>query len=211
MDNSFLLMAATPFVNKSGSAAQAPAADFEVLPPEGKSRPGSASSAQPGGIPRTKEEAISRLIAYVMDNLVKIPGTKARVGINPFLDLLPLVGDGAAMLISAATILEGARRGVPRPVLGRMGFNILLNGLIGTLPGVGEAFAFWFKPSSRNYQLLVQHTPAPGTPARKTTWKDWAVVFAMVAGLLIVLGAFIGVGFYLIAWLAHGIAHLFSR
>ena len=201
-------MSATPFGNKSGSTtAQSSAADFEVLPPEGKGSGGNAS-ARPGGVPHTKEEAISRLIAYVMDNLVKIPGTKARVGINPFLDLLPLVGDGAAMLISAATILEGARRGVPKPVLARMGANILINGLVGTIPGVGEAFAFWFKPSSRNYQLLVNHTPAPGTPRRKTTWREWAVVFGIVAVLLIVLGAFIGIGFYFVAWLVQGLKHL---
>ena len=169
-------MSATPFGKKSGSSAvQTPPADFEVLPPEGK------GGARPGGsgAPGSHEEVISRLIAYVMDNLVKIPGTKARVGVNPFLDLIPFVGDGAAMFISAATILEGARRGVPKVVLTRMGLNILLNGIVGTLPVVGEAFAFWFKPSSRNYQLLVQHSPAPGTAARRTTAREWAFVIGL--------------------------------
>ena len=199
-------MNATPFGKKSGSAAvQEPPADFEVLPPEGKGGAGRPS------IPGSKEELISRLIAYVMDNLVKIPGTNARVGINPFLDLLPLVGDGAAMFISAATILEGARRGVPKIVLTRMGLNILLNGLVGTIPGVGEAFAFWFKPSSRNYQLLLQHSPAPGAAVRKTTGREWAFVIGLVAVLLIVLGALVGIGFYFIAWLFHGIVHGFGH
>ena len=184
---------------------QEPPANFEVLPPDRKSGAGHT------GVPGSREEVISRLIAYVMDNLVKIPGTKARVGINPFLDLLPLVGDGAAMFISAATILEGARRGVPKVVLTRMGLNILLNGIVGTIPGVGEAFAFWFKPSSRNYQLLVQHSPAAGTPARKTTAREWVFVIGLVAVLLIVLGALVGVGFYFIAWLFHGLVHGFGR
>ncbi len=196
-------MSATPFGKKSGSTAvQEPPADFEVLPPEGKG----GASARPG-VPGSREELISRLIAYVMDNLVKIPGTKARVGINPFLDLIPFVGDGAAMFISAATILEGARRGVPKVVLTRMGLNILLNGVVGTIPGVGEAFAFWFKPSSRNYQLLVQHSPAVGTVAPKTTAREWAFVIGLVAVLLIVLGALVGVGFFVIAWLYHALVH----
>ena len=196
-------MSATPFGKKTGSAAvQTPPADFEVLPPE---RQGGT------GVPGSKEEMISRLIAYVMDNLVKVPGTKARVGINPFLDLIPFVGDGAAMFISAATILEGARRGVPKIVLTRMGLNILLNGIVGTIPAVGEAFAFWFKPSSRNYQLLVQHSPAPGAPAHRTTAREWAFVIALVAGLLIVLGALIGVGFYVIGWLFHALFHPAAR
>ncbi len=199
-------MSATPFGKKSGPATATPAADFEVLPPEG------SGSARPSatGPASTREEAFSRLIAHLMDNLVKIPGTKARVGINPFLDILPFFGDGAAMLISAGTILEGARRGVPKPVLVRMAMNILLNGLVGTLPVVGEAFAFWFRPSSRNYQLLVNHTPAPGASRRKATTGEWAVVYGMVALLLIVLGAFIAVGFYLVALIFHGIGHLFG-
>ena len=201
-------MSATPFGKKSGPAVATPTADFEVLPPEGK-----AGGTRPGttGPANAKEEAFSRLIAYLMDNLIKIPGTQKRVGINPILDLLPIFGDGAAMLISAGTILEGARRGVPKPVLVRMAMNILLNGLVGTIPGVGEVFAFWFRPSSRNYQLLTQHTPAAGTPRRKATFGEWAVVFGMVALLLIVLGAFIGIGIYLIGWLFQGIGHLFGR
>ena len=154
---------------------------------------------------------ISRLIAYVMDNLVKVPGTNARVGINPFLDLIPFVGDGAAMFISAATILEGARRGVPKIVLTRMGLNILLNGAVGTIPGVGEAFAFWFKPSSRNYQLLLQHSPAAGVAPRKTTAREWAFVIGLVAALLIVLGALVGVGFFVIAWIFHAVFHSAGR
>ena len=201
-------MSATPFGKKSGSAVQTPAADFEVLPPEGKTGGGTQPGAN--GPASTREQIVSRLIAHLMDNLIKIPGTKARVGINPFLDILPLFGDGAAMLISAGTILEGARRGVPKPVLVRMAMNILLNGLVGTVPVVGEAFAFWFRPSSRNYQLLTDHTPAPGTPRRKATTREWAVVYGMVALLLIVLGAFIAVGFYLVALIFHGIGHLFG-
>ena len=199
-------MSAMPFGKKSGSTSvQESPANFEVLPPEGK-----AGAGRPG-LPGSKEEVISRLIAYVMDNLIKIPGTKARVGVNPFLDLIPFVGDGAAMFISAATILEGARRGVPKVVLTRMGLNILLNGVIGTIPAVGEAFAFWFKPSSRNYQLLVQHSPAAGIPARRTTTRDWVFVIGLVAALLVILGALIGVGFYVIGWLFHGLAHGFGR
>ena len=193
-------MSATPFARKSGAAVQSPADEFEVLPPEGKRGSASSSSAAggPTGIPKTKEEAISRLIAYLMDNLVKVPGTKARVGLNPFLDLLPVVGDGAAMFISAATILEGARRRVPKVVLTQMAANVLLNGLIGTIPGVGEVFAFWFKPSSRNYQLLVRHTPDAGTRARATTWREWAFVLGLIAAIMIVLGAFFAIGVFII-------------
>ena len=165
--------------------------EFEVLPPDRK-----------GG-----KESLPRLIAHLMDNLLKIPGTKARIGLNPFLDMLPLLGDGAAMVITATMILEGARRRIPKVVLARMAANTLLNGLVGTIPVAGEAFAFWFKPSQRNYQLLVNHTPVEGTGAvaHRTTWKDTAFVFGLIAGVLILIGLFVGIGVWVAIHLMHSL------
>ncbi len=163
---------------------------FEVLPPE------KGTSPQDSG---------ARLMAYLMDNLLKIPGTNARVGINPFLDLVPVLGDGAAVLMSALTIIEGFRRRVPKVVLTRMTLNILLNGLIGTIPVIGEAFSFWYKPTSRNYHLLQQHTSTGVT--RRSTWQEWGFVVGLLAVILIVLGLFFGIGVYIAIWLFHFLSH----
>ena len=152
-----------------------------MLPPAGK-----------GGVV-SSNDATARLIAYVMDHLIKVPGTKATIGINPFLDLIPIFGDSAAVIISALTIFEGFRRKVPNVVLARMGLNVLLNGLIGVIPGVGEVFSFWFKPTSRNYQLLQQHSTPLGA-ARKGTWQEWGFIIGLLAVVLIGLGLFLGLG-----------------
>ena len=167
------------------AAAQEP--DFEVLPPD--------RTAGAGSLPR--------LIAHLMDNLLKVPGTKARIGLNPFLDMLPLLGDGAAMLITATMILEGARRRAPKIVLARMAANTLLNGLVGTVPFLGEAFAFWFKPSQRNYHLLIKHTGPDAAPRRATTWQDSLFVFGLIALVLIMIGVFVAIGFYVVSFLYH--------
>lgn len=152
---------------------------------------------------------MSHLIAYLMDNVLKLPGMKKGIGINPFLDLIPVVGDGAATVIQMLTILEGARRGVPKIVLGRMGMNILLNGAIGMLPVVGEAFSWWYRPSSRNYQLLLRHAPQDGGVAvapRRTSGADYLFVFGLLAVVLVVMGVFIGLGFYILSALWHHVA-----
>lgn len=162
----------------------APAPELEVLPPDRQGGPGS----------------VPRLIAHLMDNLLKVPGIRARIGLNPFLELLPLVGDGAAMLITATMIVEGARRGLPKVVLARMASNTLLNGLVGTIPVVGEAFAWWFKPSQRNYHLLVKHS---GDGRRKTTWKDTAFVFGLIALVLGLIGVFVAAGLIIAGHLYH--------
>ena len=165
--------------------------EFEVLPPAGKDRSG-------------QHDAAARLIAYLMDNLLKVPWTKARVGINPFLDLIPIFGDSAAVVISALTIIEGFRRRVPKAVLTRMGLNVLLNGLIGTIPVVGEAFSFWYKPTSRNYHLLQQHS-ATGGVARRSTWQEWSFVVGLVAAVLVGLGLFLGIGIYITFRIFHAL------
>lgn len=172
--------------------ASAPKPEFEVLPPD---RAGGAGSWP-------------RLIAHLMDNLLKVPGTKARIGLNPFLEVLPLFGDGAAMLITATLIVTGAKRGAPKIVLARMAANTLLNGLVGTIPVVGEVFAFWFKPSARNYHLLIQHTGPDALPRRKSTWKDAAFVFGLLALVLVLIGVFVAIGFYVVSYAYHALMSL---
>lgn len=181
-----------PVLNPSGSSRDLPPDHFEVLPPEGKGR----------GV---QNQALSHLIAYLMDNVIKIPGMRRGIGINPILDLIPVLGDSAATVVQMFTIFEGARRGVPKIILARMGTNILLNGAVGMIPGVGEAFSWWYRPSSRNYQLLLKHAPQTGgsavAPAR-TSSKDYLFVITLLAVLLVVMGFFIAVGFYVfvLAW-----------
>ncbi|HSP45190.1 MAG TPA: M50 family metallopeptidase [Chthoniobacterales bacterium] len=55
-------------------------------------------------------------------------------------------GDASAAVVSAITLFVAARNRVPKVVITRMGLNILVNALIGVIPGVGEVFAFWFRP-----------------------------------------------------------------
>ena len=175
-------------LSKSGaSAAGTPPDHFEVLPPE---------RGAGGGLP---QQALSHLIAYLMDNVIKIPGLSKRIGVNPLLDLIPGIGDGAATLVQMPTILEGARRGVPKVVLARMGTNVLLNGAMGIVPFVGEAFSWWFRPSSRNYQLLLRHAPQDGTvQPRANHAGDYLFVFGLLAVVLVVMTIFIILGFYVL-------------
>lgn len=181
--------------------------DLEVLPPDHRANP---VGFGPGtGDPR--QQALSHLIAYVMDNLLKVPGTqRARVGLNPILDLIPFgVGDAGATIVQALTIVEAARRKVPKIVLARMALNVLLNGAMGVLPVVGEVFSFWYRPSSRNYNLLLKHAPQDspvGTPTPRGTAGEWVFVIGLLAVVLIVMGLFIGLGIHILALLWHALS-----
>ncbi len=129
--------------------------------------------------PDRRDES-ARLLAYILDDLIPIPGTKYRVGLDPLIGLIPGIGDTSTAAFSSLILVHGLRAGVPRVVLVRMAVNILINSILGALPGVGDLFSAWFKSNQRNYRLLRLHSAGP----RVSTASDWVFLAAL---LLIVL------------------------
>lgn len=132
-----------------------------------------------------------------MDNLVRVPGTQFRVGIDPLIGLIPGLGDTGAAMVSALALIQAARQGVPKIVLVRMSLNILLNQLIGIIPVFGDVFSFWFKSNARNYELIRKHTIA-GRAARKGSRSDWIFVVAVLVGLALLVCAGIFASLFLL-------------
>ena len=122
-----------------------------------------------------------------MDEFIRVPGTNFRVGLDPLIGLLPGLGDTSSALISAFALIQAARRGVPKILLARMSFNILVNEIVGTIPIIGDAFSFWFKSNARNYAIIKDHIATPGASRR----SDWVFVI----GVLITLGVIVCCGF----------------
>jgi len=159
---------------------QAEELEFEVLPPE-ENRP------------RSELESIFRWLALIMDNLLRLPGTRWRFGLDPLIGLIPGLGDTSSAIISALALIAAARRGVPRILLARMSLNILINEGVGMIPVVGDVFSFWFKSNARNYDLLRQHLGS----ARRSSRSDWFFV-SLILGAL---GVFLLVSLALSYWL----------
>ena len=127
--------------------------EFEVLPPEEKEK-------------RSELEPLFRWLALIMDNLLRVPGTQFRFGLDPLMGLLPGLGDTGSALVSAMALVAAARRGLPKILLARMSLNILINEAVGIIPIFGDAFSFWFKSNARNYELLQAVSP-PRRDARR--------------------------------------------
>src|SRR5437016_10900564 len=157
-----------PSLPQSGQRPPLQDLEWEILPPEDRHR-------------RKSVEPIFKWVALIMDRLIRIPGVKRRLGLNPILDLIPGFGDIAAALISVSVLVYGIRHGIPKILLGRMALNVLINEVVGIIPVVGSVFAFWFQANTRNYDLVRDHLD---TPSRSTT-RDKIFVSA-VLGLVIV-------------------------
>lgn len=143
---------------------------FEVLPPEEKER-------------RRAVEPLFRVVALFMDNLLRVPGTKFRFGLNPLIDLIPGIGDVSAAFVSTSVLVYALRHGIPKVLLARMGLNVLINEAVGIIPVVGSAFALWFRCNQRNYDLLRTHAQEPR--ARRTS--DWIFVGVVLAAVVFVI------------------------
>lgn len=143
--------------------------------------------------PRSEEVPdLSRLIAWILDDLIRIPGTKYRIGLDPIIGLIPGIGDSSSALISSTILVNALRRGVPRVVIVRMALNVLINTVLGALPGLGDVFSAFFKSNRRNYALLERHSGVGA--ARASTRADWIFVSALIGGILLVaIAASIGV------------------
>ena len=100
-------------------------------------------------------------------------------------------GDVSAAFVSTSVLIYAVTRGLPKILLARMALNILINELVGIVPVVGSAFAFWFRANKRNYDLLQRHLELP-IRSRKSDWVFVGAVLGLVfviicAGLIVSL------------------------
>jgi hypothetical protein len=165
--------------------------EWEVLPPEDRQR-------------RNSLEPLFRWLAFIMDEFLRVPGTKFRFGLDPIIGLLPGLGDTASAIISTFALVYAARCRLPKIVLARMAVNILINELVGIVPGIGDAFSFWFKSNRRNYELLQRHIAVPKR-ARKS---DWIFVGAVLGLLFLIVCTGLLVSFFVLQEILRLLNHL---
>lgn len=111
------------------------------------------------------ERRIGR-VTHVLDELVSVPGTPIKVGLDPIIGVIPIAGDALAALVGVWVILEASQFGIPRVVLGRMVANLVVDLGIGAIPLIGDAYDLFFRSNSRNLELFRRHALDPGASTR---------------------------------------------
>ena len=131
------------------------------------------------------------VVANMLDNLVRVPGTGQRVGLDPLIGLIPIIGDFTGALMAAWIVLEAARFKVPGIVLLQMTMYAGVDFLIGLIPIIGDLFDLGFKANMRNLELFHRHAVDPGA----STSGSWA----LVGGILLAFAGIIWLGFELLS------------
>ncbi len=139
-------------------------------------------------------------IAYLFDDQFRIPGTNFRFGLDPLINLFPVAGDAAGMMVSAALLITMARNGASRKVIILMMLNVMIDGLIGAIPLIGQVFDFYYKANLRNINLLKQHYEEGRHQGNGN---------GVIAMIVVVLALFLAAFVYLSYWLVSVIIHAF--
>ena len=118
---------------------------------------------------REAAQSVARLeaLARLMDNQFGLPGTNFRIGLDPLVGLIPVVGDIISGLISTYLIWEARRLGAPKWLIARMMANTLVDTVVGSVPIVGDAIDALFRSNMKNMALLRRHMERRGLTCPK--------------------------------------------
>lgn len=132
-----------------------------------------------------------------MDDLFRVPVLGWRFGLDALIGLVPGFGDTTTTLVSFYILASAVRYRVPKITLLRMGLNIGIDYLFGSLPVVGDFADAWWKSNQKNIELLRKRATVSAEEARSGRASDWLFVGGIIVGLtaLAIASAFISIYF----------------
>ena len=107
----------------------------------------------------SRAERLARLdmLANLLDTALVIPGTNVRFGLDAIVGLVPGIGDAVTTVVSLYIVHEARQLGAPWHVVSRMLANVAIDGAIGAVPLLGDAFDVMWRANRRNVALLRAH------------------------------------------------------
>lgn len=144
----------------------------------------------------------TRAVAWLMDEVIPIPGTKIKIGLDPLLGAFSAVGlpvgDAVTNSVSLVALIEAVRRGLPFKSMMTIAGNILVNAGFGSFPILGNIFSVFFRSNSRNRDVINQHLREAIASGEPASW--WRVVPVLAFLVVFILGA-LGLNMFLWALL----------
>jgi len=153
---------------------------------------------------------MSKAIAHALDELIKIPGTNFRIGLDPILGLIPYGGEAVSSIIGCFLLADAGKKGVPFRTLFKMGGNVVVNAAISTIPVIGDIFSAWFKSNSRNYRMLRLWMDSDEGTQAKGGWGPLLIVGGIALFVVALTISMWFAVFWLAAQLVQSLSGIFS-
>lgn len=141
---------------------------------------------QPELLPQNSRLVWVERLARLMDTQFRFPGTNFRFGLDPIMNLVPVLGDVSGFLLSSVILATMLKHGVSRKLAILMALNILVDTVIGAIPVLGQIFDFYYKANTRNIRLLREHYEEG-----KHQGSGWGLILCIFLVLLAVLAGMI--------------------
>lgn len=114
-----------------------------------------STSFRSATVPDTKARlAHLRRLAWLIDGVFVLPGTRFRFGLNSAIGLLPVGGDALLGAVSLYIVWRAHQLGVPPAKLARMVANVGLEVVVGSVPVIGDLFDVALKANLRNIAIV---------------------------------------------------------
>lgn len=136
----------------------------------------------------------------LLDNAIRVPGTNFRIGLDPIIGLIPVVGEVVTFGMSAVLVLTMVRHGASGNLILKLLANALVDASIGGIPVLGDLFDFGFKANQRNVRLLREYYYEG--KHQGNAWGVWVLVVVLAV-------AWVGLVVWLAVWLFRWIANAF--
>ena len=127
-----------------------------------------------------------------MDDMFRVPVLGWRFGLDALIGLIPGgLGDTSTSIVSLYILAAAVRYRVPKITLLRMGLNIAIDYVVGSVPLIGDVADAWWKSNRMNLELLRKRATVSAAEARSGRASDWLFVGGIIAVLVVLaLGSF---------------------
>ena len=137
-------------------------------------------------------------LGWIMDDLFRVPVVGWRFGLDALIGLVPGLGDTTTALVSFYILAAAVRYRVPKITMLRMGLNIGLDYVFGSLPFLGDLADAWWKSNQKNLDLLKKRATVSAEEAREGRASDWLFVGGIILVLAALAVASAAISFYLL-------------
>lgn len=148
-------------------------------------------------LPKDSPARVTRTFAHVLDNLVRVPGTNFRFGVDPLLSFFPGAGTAVGAAFGTVVLVDAVRLRAPVPVVARMVGNYLIDWILGIVPILGGFLDMAYRSNAKNLKLLTR-TIENRDQVKKATVTYWISIAVMAT---VVLAVVVGTPILLLLWL----------